>query len=212
MFAFQRGMSTYYVASDRLGTPRVVADASGAVVKAMEYDSYGFLHSVSNPSFDLPIGFAGGIPDTTGWIRFGFRDYEPGSGRWVSRDPILYKSEQANLYQYVQNNPLNFTDPLGLWRTHPRYGNWGGEGWSGGDSGKEAPIDSLDICFKGHDLCYDHLNNGDTCNPKKDCDKELAACLYSLPANSSDWAHRPPNPIYAGFYRTWALTYFQTQY
>ncbi len=115
-------MSTYYVASDRLGTPRVVADASGAVVKAMEYDSYGFLHSVSNPSFDLPIGFAGGIPDTTGLIRFGFRDYEPGSGRWVSRDRILYKSGQFNLYQYVHNDPINLTDSSGLAPNDKLYG------------------------------------------------------------------------------------------
>ena len=122
LFAFRRGTSVYYVASDHLGTPRVVADAAGTVVKTMEYDSYGFLNSDSDPSFELPIGFAGGIPDTTGLVRFGFRDYEPGSGRWVSRDPILYQSGQANLYQYVQNNPINWTDPWGLFRYTPTAG------------------------------------------------------------------------------------------
>ena len=114
LFAFKRGTSTYYVASDHLGTPRVVTDASGTVVKAMEYDSFGLLQSDSNSSFDLPIGFAGGIPDTTGLVRFGFRDYEPGSGRWVSRDPILYQAGQANLFQYVDNDPINEVDPVGL--------------------------------------------------------------------------------------------------
>ena len=114
LFAFKRGTSTYYVASDHLGTPRVISDAAGTVVRSMEYDSYGFLQSDSNPSFDLPIGFAGGITDTTGLVRFGHRDYEPGSGKWVSRDPILYSSGQANLYQYVQNDPVNHTDRLGL--------------------------------------------------------------------------------------------------
>jgi RHS repeat-associated protein len=114
LFAFKRGTSTYYVASDHLGTPRVVTDATGTVIRTTQYDSYGQVLLDSTPTFDLPVGFAGGIPDNTGLIRFGFRDYEPATGRWVSRDPIFYDSGQANLYQYVINNPINRKDPTGL--------------------------------------------------------------------------------------------------
>lgn len=32
----------------------------------------------------------------------------------------------------VQNNPVNYIDPLGLWRWH---GNWGGPDWTGGQEG-----------------------------------------------------------------------------
>jgi len=103
-----------YVASDHLGSPRVVIDATGAVIRTTKYDSYGQVLLDSNATLDLPVGFAGGIPDNTGLTRFGFRDYEPATGRWVSRDPILYQSGQANLYQYVENNPINYTDPTGL--------------------------------------------------------------------------------------------------
>jgi RHS repeat-associated protein len=104
----------YYVASDHLGSPRVVTDAAGTVVRAIQYDSYGQVLLDSNPTHDLPVGFAGGIPDNTGLTRFGYRDYEPTTGRWASRDPILYRSGQANLYQYNDNNPVNLSDREGL--------------------------------------------------------------------------------------------------
>jgi len=48
LFALQRGADWYYVATDQVGTPRVVSDAGGTIVKAMDYDSYGVLLSDSN--------------------------------------------------------------------------------------------------------------------------------------------------------------------
>ncbi len=118
--AFQRGQTYdsadwYYVATDHVGTPRVVTDAAGTVVKAMEYDSWGAVSQDSDPGFQLDVGFAGGIPDEiTGLVRFGCRDYEPASGRWTAKDPILFAGGQANLYMYVHNDPINFIDPQGL--------------------------------------------------------------------------------------------------
>lgn len=35
-------------------------------------------------------------------------------GRWTAPDPILFEGGQANLYAYVNNDPVNFTDPNGL--------------------------------------------------------------------------------------------------
>ena len=45
LVAFDRGGSRYYVATDAVGTPRVVTDAAGTVVKALTYSSYGDLLS-----------------------------------------------------------------------------------------------------------------------------------------------------------------------
>jgi RHS repeat-associated protein len=115
LFALERGGARYYVAADQVGTPRVVSDATGQVVKVLDYDSFGDLRSDSNPGFDLPIGFAGGLADgATGLVRLGSRDYDPASGRWTARDPSLYDGMQPNLYAYVGNNPVNLTDPAGL--------------------------------------------------------------------------------------------------
>jgi RHS repeat-associated protein len=116
LFAMNRGGSMYYVGTDQIGTPHVVADSTGTVVKVVEYDSFGNRLSDSNPGFDLPIGFAGGLEDIeTGLVRFGYRDFEQTSGRWTVRDPALYEGGQANLYVYVGNDPVSLRDPLGLW-------------------------------------------------------------------------------------------------
>ncbi len=33
-------------------------------------------------------------------VRFGARDYDPHTGRWTARDPILLNGGQENLYEY----------------------------------------------------------------------------------------------------------------
>lgn len=115
LYAFVRGGNTYYVGADQVGTPWVVVDDTGAVVKQLDYDSTGRRLADSAPAFDLAIGFAGGLEDVaTGLTRFGYRDYDAASGRWTARDPILYGGGQANLYTYVGNDPVGLRDPLGL--------------------------------------------------------------------------------------------------
>jgi RHS repeat-associated protein len=116
LFAMDRGGVRYYVATDQVGSPRVVSDASGTVIKTMTYDSYGKPLSDSNPSFGLAVGYAGGLADAaTGLVHFGFRDYDPGSGTWTSRDPALFGGGSLNLYGYVNGNPVSHADPTGLW-------------------------------------------------------------------------------------------------
>ncbi len=96
--------------------PVAELDANSNVVRVMEYDSFGRIISDSNPDFDLPVGFGGGLADaTTGLVQFGFRDYDPVAGRWTARDPIFFDGAQPNLYVYAGNNPINLRDPLGLW-------------------------------------------------------------------------------------------------
>jgi RHS repeat-associated protein len=115
LIAINQGDDWYYVAADQQGTPRVITDADGQAVKVMEYDSFGRLLSDSNPSFRLPIGYAGGISDPdTELVHFGMRDYDPVAGRWTARDPVLFNGRQGNLYVYVSNNPVNLRDPSGL--------------------------------------------------------------------------------------------------
>jgi RHS repeat-associated protein len=107
--------TTYYLLTDQLGSPRVITDSAGQVVKAIEYDAYGNVTADSNPSITLPFGFAGGLKDDdTGLIRFGYRDYDPQTGRWTARDPIGFAGGDTNLYGYVVQNPINRTDIIGL--------------------------------------------------------------------------------------------------
>lgn len=116
VYAMERAGSFFYVATDQVGTPKIVTDAAGAVVKEMTYDSFGVLESDSNPGFAMVIGYAGGLADpVTGLVRFGARDYDIVSGRWTAHDPALFEGGQENLYAYVGNDPVNLRDPLGLW-------------------------------------------------------------------------------------------------
>ena len=43
------------------------------------------------------------------------RYYNSSTGRFLSEDPIGFASYDINFYQYASNNPLNKTDPSGLW-------------------------------------------------------------------------------------------------
>jgi RHS repeat-associated protein len=68
----------------------------------------------TNPGFH-PFGSAGGLYDADpGLIRFGARDYDPVTGRWSAKDPILFNGRDTNLYSYVSNDSINFKDPTGL--------------------------------------------------------------------------------------------------
>ena len=113
--SFTQGGQRFYIQTDHLGSPRVISNSSGVVVKAINYDSYGNVISDSNPDFTIPFGFAGGLQDSdTGLIRFGHRDYDPETGRWTARDPIGFAGGDTNLYGYVLGDPINFIDSNGL--------------------------------------------------------------------------------------------------
>lgn len=62
----------------------------------------------------MPFGFAGGLYDgDTKLVRFGARDYNPETGRWLNKDPIGFGGGQSNLYSYP-TDPINIIDPSGL--------------------------------------------------------------------------------------------------
>ena len=110
-----KGGNTYRIITDHLGSPRMVIDtASGTIVQRMDYDEFGNVIVDTNPGFQ-PFGFAGGLYDQhTKLTRFGARDYDAETGRWTAKDPIRFVGGDTNLYGYVGNNPVNWTDPFGL--------------------------------------------------------------------------------------------------
>lgn len=108
------GDREYKFIADHLGSPRLVVDSeNGRVVQVIEYSDFGEVLMDSQPGFQ-PYGFAGGIYDSdTKLVRFGARDYDAETGRWVSKDPILFKGGDTDLYSFVGNDPINNTDPKG---------------------------------------------------------------------------------------------------
>ena len=64
----------------------------------------------------MPFGFASGLYDSdTGLVHFGYRDYDPFTGKWTAKDPLLFSGGDSNLYGYVLNDPVDLVDPWGLW-------------------------------------------------------------------------------------------------
>ena len=112
--SFTQAGQRYYILTDQVGSPKLITDESGNVVKQLDYDAFGNVISDSNTDFTIPFGFAGGLQDNdTGLIRFGYRDYDPETGRWTARDPIGFAGGDTNLYGYVLGDPINWVDPDG---------------------------------------------------------------------------------------------------
>lgn len=105
---------TYRIISDHLGSPRLVIDtATGTIVQQMDYDEFGTVTLDTSPGFQ-PFGFAGGNYDRhTGLVHFGTRDYNAEAGRWTTKDSIGFRGHDSNLYGYIFEDPINFTDPDG---------------------------------------------------------------------------------------------------
>ncbi len=110
-----KGGNRYYLHYDQVGSLHVVTDANRNIVKEITYDTYGNIINDSNRSLKVPFGFAGGLydPDTK-LTHFGYREYDAYTGKWTSKDPILFEGGDSNLYGYVLGDPVNLVDPEGL--------------------------------------------------------------------------------------------------
>jgi len=92
----------------------------------MEYDTWGNVIRDTNPGFQ-PFGFAGGIYSAdTGLVRYGARDYDPETGRWTTKDPIVFDGGDLNLYRYAAGDPVNRIDLNGKWVINAAAGVVGG--------------------------------------------------------------------------------------
>jgi RHS repeat-associated protein len=113
------GTQFYAVHTDHLGTPRLLTNRVGTKVWEAHYEAFGTAVVNGNPDGDAvtinyPIRFPGQYYDAESGLHYNyFRDYDPGIGRYITRDPIGLDGG-PNTYAYVDGNPLNFSDPAGL--------------------------------------------------------------------------------------------------
>jgi RHS repeat-associated protein len=110
--------AVYYIHTDQLNTPRVIADQNQAVVWKWESDGFGAVPPNEQlgaaAAFEFNLRFAGQYFDRESNLHYNyFRDYDPQLGRYVQSDPLGIEGG-IDTYNYVEASPLNLVDPYGL--------------------------------------------------------------------------------------------------
>jgi RHS repeat-associated protein len=119
-----------YLTTDTLGSPRINTNASGQVTARHDYMPFGeeiigLGNRTSTNGYqadNIRQKFTQKERDTETGLDFFFaRYYSSAHGRFTSADQPFFDQHEDdpqswNLYAYVGNNPLIYTDPFGLWK------------------------------------------------------------------------------------------------
>jgi RHS repeat-associated protein len=165
------GGALYRVVADQLGTPRLSVNVSnGAIGERLDLDEWGKVTADSSAGFS-PFGFAAGLRDVdTELSRFGSRDYEPETGRWLAKDPSRFSGGETNLYGYAGRDSVNRSDPAGYGMDSPKC-----------QKCLKDNADELERCRHqnacdkivgndGHDGCSPASGSGSGTNKCEDCE------------------------------------------
>ena len=171
-----------FLTADHLGSTRRVTDATGKIIARHDYAPFG--EEVTGRGAGWGSGtdninqkFTGQEHDTeTGMDFFQARYYGSALGRFTSPDPWNAGADPMNpqswnMYAYVYNNPLNATDPSGMYRCDPWTGcgppcfMCGGDGGGGGNIGDD-PCGGDPFCGDGPPPIFGGPGGGGNGNKK----------------------------------------------
>ncbi|MDO8803425.1 MAG: RHS repeat-associated core domain-containing protein [Elusimicrobiota bacterium] len=118
---------TYYYLPDGLGSVSMLTDILGDPVQNYNYEPYGKSNVTARDK--NPFKFTSREYDPDSQLQYNrARYYAPELGRWITPDPLaslksrkyyaerLARTDDLNLFNYVKDNPLAYTDPTGLYR------------------------------------------------------------------------------------------------
>ncbi|MGL4861008.1 MAG: RHS repeat-associated core domain-containing protein, partial [Enterobacteriaceae bacterium] len=107
----QNNLSQTYL-TDVLGSTLALSDDSQKLTARYSYSPYGESR-VSGEARGNRYTYTGREDDGTGLYYYRARYYHPQINRFISEDPIGLRGGN-NRYAYVEGNPLQYKDPLGL--------------------------------------------------------------------------------------------------
>lgn len=103
---------TNYVATDQIDAPRIITDSNKNIVWSWNADPFG--NGLPVGSLTYNIRFPGQYYDVESGHDYNyFRDLDPSTGRYIESDPLGLVGG-INTYTYTSDNPVLFSDSLGL--------------------------------------------------------------------------------------------------
>jgi RHS repeat-associated protein len=103
--------------TDHLGSVRDVVDDSGTVLNHVVYDAFGGVTTQTDESVVFRYGYTAREFDAESGLQYNRARYlDSFTGKFISEDPISFEGGDSNLYRYVENSPINYTDATGLLR------------------------------------------------------------------------------------------------
>ncbi|MFF2895091.1 RHS repeat-associated core domain-containing protein [Streptomyces sp. NPDC057966] len=148
------GTKLNFLCSDPHGTATLVLEPTTWAVTKRYTTPFGSTRGATPTTWPDDKGFLGKPADTTtGLTHIGAREYDPGTGQFISVDPVLSLDQHQSLngYSYANNNPVTASDPTGL----ACYG--GNHSASCNPTGQGGGIAGSDNCYGG--------NHSASCNP-----------------------------------------------
>ena len=116
-------MQGWYYFPDRNGNISVVTNGQSTVRESYRYDAFGaptVTVGAGQTAINNRILFTGREWNPAfGFYEYRARAYNPTIGRFMSEDPKGFDAGDYNLYRYVGNDPLNRSDPMGLYAIDP---------------------------------------------------------------------------------------------
>ena len=116
LLAVKVGAKSYAALTDAQGTVWGLVGGDGEIVARWTYDAWGYVLSEEVTDPDLAAfryRFQGReYSAVTGLTNFRMRWYDPGTGRWLSKDPIGLIGGM-NLYAFCGDNSVCRSDPYG---------------------------------------------------------------------------------------------------
>jgi RHS repeat-associated protein len=123
LLSVKDGSSVYHYTYDANGNVSEVLNNSGGIAAHYEYDAFGNTVA-SSGTYALTNVYRFStkpLDATSGLYYYGFRYYNPSTGRWPSRDPLGERGG-TNLYLFCENVPTSSIDRLGLDTIRINYG------------------------------------------------------------------------------------------
>ncbi len=149
----------YYPLYDGNGNVTEYLNAAGTAAASFMYDAYGNTIRDTDTAGNFDIRFSTKRRDAeSGLYYYGYRYYDPVTGRWLNRDPIE-EDGGVNLYGFVENDPIDWVDVLGLEGNAP--GSLYDTAEEAMDAGGRYATEGAERNLSGRQENYDKMSRSD---------------------------------------------------